>query len=143
MRKKTAKTKKGTVRKRAKAKKAKKVEFSGKRHLEGLVKAAKGHPKWVFDVLSAVRGPDSRDVKYFAFKERYTEKIRTWIFGTNGCGGMMQSSSAPVTTKGWKELYEQVMAEPGAPGNHFLGHIQGACYAIRGLYASGDFKAGT
>jgi hypothetical protein len=55
---------------------------------------------------------------------------------------MVQSKEAPVTVKGWEDLYTMVSAESALNGNHFLVHIQGALYAIRGLYAAKVFKKG-
>jgi hypothetical protein len=145
MLKKTRKTKKSS--KKA-AKVVKKVEMSGEGHLEGLVKAAKGYPGHVYDIFSAVRGPDeATDVKFCVYKEKYTGVIRTWIFGANQCGGMMQSKTAPVTESGWEVLREEVLGEIGIEADngrvdHFLEHIQSACYAIKCLYANGVFKEG-
>jgi hypothetical protein len=123
-----------------------KVTMSGKRHFEALAKLAKDHQMRVFDILSAIRGPDTENEKYSAYKEKYTGVIRTWLFGTEGCGGMVQSQEAPVTARGWEKLEEEVLGGMDArvSRDHYLGHIHTACYAIAALYrGSIIFKEGT
>ena len=145
--KKTKKSSRKGPKEARKALKSLKVKFSGKRHFEALAKLAKDHPMYVYDILSAIRGPDKdweRETSHY--KEDYTGVIRTWLFGTEGCGGMMQSAVAPVTAEGWEKLLEEVTGkvEDGDNREHFLGHIQTAFYAIAALYqGSLIFKEGT
>ena len=121
------------------------VVMSGARHLEALAKVAKRHPMAVYDILSAVRGPDF-GVFTDSLKEKYTGVIRTWIFGHGNIGDLVQSREAPVTEKGWCELGNEAWKETDPHGggkNHFIGHISTACGAIGRLYENGTFKEGT
>ena len=141
MLKKAKKVKKSAKKATKRVRKPPKVTVSGARHLEGLARAGKKHEKSVYDIFSAVRGPDMED--YHDHKGKYTGVIRTWIFGANQCGGMVTSLNAPVTAKGWEELDAMALKEPDVMGNHFLGHIRTACEAIGRLYKNGTFKEGT
>ena len=123
------------------------VTMSGVRHLEGLVKAAKRHPMAVYDILSAVRGPDFEEndgSTQFDLKHKYTGVIRTWIFGHGNISGLVQSREAPVTEHGWVNLDMDARGEKSTmQTGHFLCHIQVACAAIARLYRNGTFKEGT
>ncbi len=113
----------------------------------------------IWDVLAALRGPDSGD--YLAMKHDLTSPIREWLTGVSASSmtalyPITMGASAPETFNGWSAISE-LSLEKGTElqkatedadedvdvlqarrirrdnAQHFLSHIRVACNAIQDL----------
>lgn len=120
-----------------------KVTKKGKTRLEQLAEADKSYHNDVYNILSALRGPDFEDVET-GRKRQFVWPLRDWVYYGDYTGGLNWATPehpVPKSLRGWKKQLKVLSGladwarEEGK--QHFLEHLHNAYESVIILYKVG------